>query len=310
MRYFITGGSGFIGSHLIQKLVERGEVTLLMQPGREEELDRNLEPSIREQIQVIKGDISNPDDISQIRTSDVVIHLAAISYIPASVKDPVRTFEVNTRGTLEMLEMARQGNLSRFVFISTGQVYGKPEKLPLTEAHPLNPVSPYAASKAASEMMVNSYNQTYGLPTVILRPVNIYGPRQGPDFVIPTIINQCLKEGAVSLRYGTPVRDFTYVTDAVDFMLLAAHDPKAVGRAFNIGTNTGISIKDLALLIQRYAGVEGEPSFTEDIMRAGDIDRLVVDYTLAKETLGWEPKVSLEDGISNTVKEYRASLKL
>lgn len=302
MKYFVTGGDGFIGSHLVRSLVERGDVTVLSQVGRT--LEKIPDDTARK-IQVVRGDILDNDALSSLKGCDTIYHLAAISFVPYSVDNPVKTFEINLGGTQNMLEAARK-NDSKFIYISSGQIYGEPTYLPVDEKHPINPSSPYGASKAAADILVNTYNRTYGLETVVLRPFNIYGPGQDRNFVVPSIICQYLENGKAVLGSGSPVRDFTYVDDFIDLLLLSGERREAWGKSFNVGSGQGTSIKDLAITIQNLLEMDKTPVFDTKRARESDIQTLLVDNGKAGEVLGWRPRYSLEEGLREAIEHYRS----
>ncbi|HWG91585.1 MAG TPA: GDP-mannose 4,6-dehydratase [Candidatus Thermoplasmatota archaeon] len=298
MRYFLTGAGGFIGRHLVPRLVARGnEVTVLLRKGTERP-EGHLAG-----VKAVYGDLTDTAPLAIPPGTDVVLHLAAVSFVPQTLKDPMGAFQVNATGTLRLLEAARAASpMPRFVYVSTGHVYGPPQYVPIDEKHPLNPSSPYGSTKAAADLLVSSYRASYGLPTTIVRPFNIYGPGQDASFVIPKIVDQARKTGILTLGDTSIVRDFTYVDDFIDLLLALAEHPGAVGEVFNAGSGHGHSIQEVIQEVERAMGkpltVKEDPS----LFRPGELKRLVVDMTKARHHLGWTPKVTLREGIERLVK--------
>lgn len=292
-RFLVTGATGFIGKHIVPALRERGDVTLLVRETGEPPFSG---------VRVVHGDVTRPETLSAAAAeADVILHMAAVSFVPDAVRDPVGAFAVNATGTVNLLEAARASrSLRRFVFLSTGHVYGPAQYSPIDEEHPLRPNGPYGASKLAAESMVAAYHAAYGLPTTVLRTFNVYGPGQSERFLVPTIIQQLASGAAPKLGDGRPVRDFTYVGDFVDLLLRATEAPEAIGKALNVGSGRGASVAEVARLLMDIAGVKGEPTFQEAQHREGEIMELVVDNRRAREVLGWSPNVTLGAGLEAT----------
>lgn len=293
-RYLVTGGTGFVGTHLLPRLLERGEVALLLRnPAETGDADARLA--------AVLGDVSSPEIIQMLPASEVVYHMAAVSYVPDAHADPVKAFEVNVRGTLNMLEYARRSpNLKRFVFISSGHVYGPAQYSPIDERHPLDATNVYGATKLAAERLVKAYHDAYGLPTVVLRTFNVYGPGQSPSFLIPSIVGQLRQGKPPVLGDGRPVRDFTYIDDYVEVLLNVAENEGAVGETFNVGTGNGASVSDVVHRLMKISGVVGEPTFSSAKFREGEIMELVVDNRRLRERTSWQPRVSLDRGLEAT----------
>lgn len=297
MRVFLTGASGFIGRHLVPRLLAEGhEVTALTRRGASEPVGH------LKGVRQVAGDVCDPGSLTEAAGADVVFHLAAVSFVPQSLKDPVGTFEVNARGTLNLLEAARAAPTPpRFVFVSTGHVYGPAQYTPIDERHPLQPASPYGASKVAADVLVSSYRASYGLATTVVRPFNIYGPGQDPGFVIPKIVSQARVQDTLVLGDTSTVRDFTYVDDFVDLLLALATHPAAVGEAFNAGSGVGHAIREVVEEVGRALGkpltVREDPA----LFRPGELKTLVVDASKARQRLGWAPRVDLREGVRRTV---------
>jgi len=310
LRVFVTGAGGFIGSHLVEGLVDAGaQVRALVRytsRGSWGHLEQ-VAPRIRESLQVVLGDVRDAQCIKKhVSDCEVVFHLAALIGIPYSYEAPESYLETNVRGTLNILQAARDAGVRRVVITSTSEVYGTARYTPIDEAHPLQAQSPYSASKIAADKLAESYHLSFALPVVTVRPFNTYGPRQSARAVIPTIISQ-LVAGVDVLRLGSlePVRDLLYVGDTVSGFLRAGLAEQAVGHAINLGTGCGISIGDLAHSIMGIVGREVPIAQDKERVRpeASEVRLLVANADLAKRILEWEPKVSLTEGLQR-VAEY------
>lgn len=281
-----------MGSHLLPRLREQGDVTLLNRRGNAHEVTG---------VHVVDGDVTDASSLPRLDGFDVVYHMAAVSYLPEAVKNPAEAFWVNATGTLNLLEAARDARPTpRFVYLSSGHVYGPARYSPIDERHPLEPNNPYGASKLAGDRLVKAYHDTYGLPTVTLRVFNVYGPGQARHFVVPSMIDQLKLGRAPSLGNGRAVRDFTFVSDFMDALLLAGRSKEAVGEVFNVGTGTGHSVEAIANQLTAIAGVRGTPTFDASRAPPGDIPELVVDARKIRTVLGWSPKVAMDDGLRRT----------
>jgi Nucleoside-diphosphate-sugar epimerases len=296
-KVFITGATGFLGSHLVDCLTKRGTTISVLVRGQPDRFTRDG-------LCVVQGDLSHPLIISDAST---VFHLAAISHVGRALENPRQTFETNTAGTLTVLEAIRQSSsVEKLVFVSSAHVYGEPMYLPIDEGHPVRAQEPYAASKLAAEAFVSAYSSAYGIPIAIARLFNTYGPRQHPDFVIPSIIRSALTQDALMLGNLTPTRDFTYVDDIVEAFLRLAETGKGV---YNVASGVEISIE---ALVARVAEILGKP-LTISSQRAQrrsaavEIERMCADISRIK-ALGWKPRVSLIDGLTNTITWYRDQL--
>ncbi|MBU0703681.1 MAG: SDR family oxidoreductase [Chloroflexi bacterium] len=307
--YLVTGGAGFIGSHLVEALVERGARVRVLDDfstGRRENLDR-----VAGRIELIEGDVSDPDVARRAVTGcDYALHLAAVASVQASLEDPQRVHRVNAGGTLNVLEAARQNGTRRVVLASTTALYGDHTALPLREELPPRPLSPYAASKATGEAYCSAFHASYGLPTVALRFFNVYGPRQDPtnpySGVISIFANR-MSRGERPIIYGDgeQTRDFVYVADVVRAILLACEREEAIGGVFNVAGGKQISILQLAAELNRVLGTDLTPIFAP--ARAGEVRFSQGDASLAQETLGWEAQTSLLEGLSQLIEaEYQA----
>lgn len=293
---FVTGATGFLGSHLVECLTKRGDDVSVLVRGHHDRVAQD-----RPHLSVMRGDLSHPFLISDAST---VFHLAAISHVGRALENPRQTFETNTSGTLTVLEAIRQSSsVERLVFVSSAHVYGTPRYVPIDEDHPLRAQEPYAASKLAAEAFVSAYSSAYGIPIAIARLFNAYGPRQHPDFVIPSIIKSALTQDSLTLGNLTPTRDFTYVDDIVEALLCLAETGEGI---YNVASGVEVSIETL---VARVAEVLGKP-LTVSSQRAQrrsaavEIERMWADNSRIK-ALGWAPRVSLIDGLAKTIAWYR-----
>ncbi|MFH0954152.1 MAG: SDR family NAD(P)-dependent oxidoreductase [Verrucomicrobiota bacterium] len=308
----VTGAGGFIGSHLAERLVAMGARTRAFvhynAMGSRGWLD---ESPLSRDMEVVAGDLCDHDSVARaVKGADVVFHLGALIAIPYSYEAPESYVRTNIGGTLNVLRCARDLGVSRLVHTSTSEVYGTARYVPIDENHPLQGQSPYSASKIGADKMVESFHASFGLPAVILRPFNTFGPRQSARAVIPTIIAQCLAGDRVRLGNLHPTRDFNYVDNTVDGFVLAATSPAAVGRTIHLGTGRDTSIGDLCRVIAGLCGravvIEGEAQRVRP--PASEVERLVADASLARELLGWEPKIDLHEGLTRCVDWMRRNL--
>lgn len=299
-RWLVTGGAGFIGSHLVEALVARGEQVQVLDnfsTGRWGNLS-----AVQDRIEVIEGDVRDPLAVRQaIGGVEVVAHLAAVVSVEWSLQNPQETMDVNVGGTLNLLEAARQAGVSRFLFASSAAVYGDHAELPLREDLPLRPLSPYAASKVAGEALCYAYLAAYGLSTVILRFFNVYGPRQDPHSpysgVISIFVGR-MRQGLPPVVYGDGLqtRDFVYVGDVVAALVRAGEQDGAAGALVNIARGEETSVLRLVMLLNQALGTALEPDFAPP--RAGEIRRSAGDPRRAQSVLGWQPMVGLAEGLS------------
>jgi NAD dependent epimerase/dehydratase len=304
VRVCVTGGEGFIGSHLVERLVREGasvRVLALYNPfGRYGWLD----PELHRGVEVLPGDVRDKGrTFDAVDGCEVVFHLAALGGIPYSYVAPESYVQINVEGTVNVADAARRTGVRRMVHTSTSETYGTARFVPITEDHPMQPQSPYSASKIGADNMALSFHHAFDLPIAIIRPFNVYGPRQSTRAVIPTILTQ-LHKGATKLELGatSPTRDFTYVEDTVAGFLAVAGCDRAVGNVVNIGSGKEISIGDLVRLLVEITGSDAEIVTAEERLRPGtsEVERLLADSTRAREWTGWEPTVSLRDGLTRT----------
>jgi NAD dependent epimerase/dehydratase len=304
-KILVTGAGGFIGSHLAEQIVLKGgSVRALVHynaMGRWGWLDTS---DYLSEIEVIPGDITDKDSFSKALDGiDIVFHLAALIGIPYSYRAPRSYVDTNVIGTLNVLQSALDQNIDLVVHTSTSETYGSAQYIPIDEEHPLLGQSPYSASKIGADKLAESFNRSFNLPVVTVRPFNTYGPRQSARAVIPTIVTQVLTQGWVNLGNLHPTRDLNYVIDTTRGFMSAAEHPEAVGEVINLGTGHEISIGELARMIFRLMGKEEEIRADTDRARpqASEVDRLCADITKAREILDWSPSYSLEDGLLETI---------
>jgi len=316
-RVLVTGAGGFIGSHLVERLVELGaSVRALIHYnalGSWGWLDYSPH---RERIEVIMGDLTDRDLVFQAaRNVEIVFHLGALIAIPYSYQAPSSYVRTNIEGTLNILLAARDLKVARLVHTSTSEVYGTARYVPIDENHPLQGQSPYSATKIAADKLAEAFHCSYGVPVVIVRPFNTYGPRQSTRAVIPTIISQCLNGDTIRLGHLHPTRDLNYVSDTVEGFIRAATADNVLGQTINLGSGREISIGNLALLIARLLGKQVQIITDERRRRPekSEVERLLADNSKAKRLLGWEPRVSLEEGLLRTIdwmREHRRRYRL
>lgn len=305
----VTGAGGFIGSHLTEELVRRGACVRAMVRYNSRGFRGWLEDSpIASDIEFLPGDVRDPHFVrDSMRGVDIVFHLAALIAIPYSYSAPESYVSTNITGTLNVLQAGRELGTKRILHTSTSEVYGTALQVPISETHPLQGQSPYSASKIGADKLAESYYLSFQLPVVTIRPFNTFGPRQSMRAVIPTIITQLLSGGTIKLGALTPTRDMNYVSNTVDGFLKAAEAPEALGRTFNLGSGREISIWDLAHSIAGIIGTEINVDSTDERMRPekSEVQRLLADSSLAADTLGWTPTVTLEEGLRRTVDWFR-----
>jgi NAD dependent epimerase/dehydratase len=316
-RVLVTGADGFIGSHLVERLVGEGaKVRAFVYYNSFNSwgwLDA-LDKKIKAKMDVFTGDIRDPNGVMEAAKGvDIIFHLAALIGIPFSYHSPDSYVDTNIKGTLNVLQAARRHDVQRVVHTSTSEIYGSARYVPIDERHPVNPQSPYAATKAAADQLALSFYRSFDLPVTILRPFNTFGPRQSARAVIPTMIAQMHSE-AKEIKLGNvdAIRDLNYVANTVDaFLALAVHN-KVVGETFNTGSGREISIRDLFEMIQGLTKSRAKLKVDKARLRPekSEVNRLLCDGTLLKETCGWEPKISLEEGLKITCRWIKENLEI
>jgi len=304
----ISGGAGFIGSHLVRGCLKQGDKVRVFD---------NFSTGKREnlagcEVEIVEGDLRDAQSVERAAQDvEIIYHHAAFISVPLSLKEPQTCFAVNVEGTLNLFEAARKAKVQRIVIASSSAVYGDSQQLPLKESEPLLPLSPYGVSKQVTEVLASMYYRIYHLPIVALRYFNVYGPRQDPNSpyaaVIPRFI-QHLRQGKSPVIFGdgTQVRDFVYVEDVVQANLLAARSTQADGLALNICSGKEVSILDVLHTLYQIIAAEGvslpPPQF--EAPRQGDIYRSVGDGSLAFQRLGFTPQIPLMEGLSRTVADF------
>jgi len=310
----VTGAGGFIGSHLVERLVRHGaRVTAMIHYDARADWS-NLElvaPEVAGAFEVISGDVEDPFFVSTaVKGKDVVFHLAALIAIPYSYVSPASFVTTNVQGTLNVLEACRAHGIARLVHTSTSETYGTAIYTPIDEKHPLQAQSPYSASKIGADKLAESYHLSFGVPVATIRPFNTYGPRQSARAVIPTIVSQALASPVIRLGSLTPVRDLNFVLDTADGFIAVAESDAAVGEVVNVGTGSAVTIGQLADTIQRIVGSNKKIVLDEARVRPekSEVMQLLCDRSKAAELTGWAPRYTLEQGLAETVAFVAANL--
>ena len=310
----VTGAAGFIGSHLTEALARAGaRVRALVHynsRGDWGHLDR-LDPALHQGIEVDAGDIRDPFYVAEAaKGAEVIFHLAALIPIPYSYRAPQEYLETNIRGTLNVLEAARRHGTPRVLHTSTSETYGTAQYTPIDEKHPLQGQSPYSASKIAADKLVESYFCSFSTPVVTLRPFNAYGPRQSARAFLPTVLTQALTGDVVRVGSLEPVRDMNYVEDTVDGFVRAASAPGIEGQVLNLGSGRGVSMRELLDLAIRATGrnVRIETEARRVRPEKSEVMELIADAGRARAALGWQPRVTLEQGVERTAAWIRDHL--
>jgi len=310
-KVLVTGGGGFIGSHLTGELLrEAGSLRAFVHYNsfsRKGWLDY-ASPGVQSSVEVFSGDIRDPNGVYQaMEGCDVVFHLAALIGIPYSYHSPDTYVDTNVKGTLNVLQAARRLGVSRVIHTSTSEIYGTAQFVPITEEHPVNPQSPYAATKAAADFLALTFYRSFDLPVIVVRPFNTYGPRQSARAVIPAIITQLLRgDGALRLGSVSPTRDLNFVKDTAAGFIMAARCDAALGEVVNVGSNFEISVGDLATKIALIMGKKVVIESDEERIRPGksEVERLWADNRKALSLTGWKPAYDLDRGLTETVTWY------
>ncbi len=312
----VTGAAGFIGSHLVELLLTRGYRVRAMarysSSGKAGWLE-HLSPALRPRLEVFYGDVRDARAVRQAAAGcHQIYHLAALIGIPYSYVAPDSYVDVNIRGTLHVLEAARDFGIERTIITSTSEVYGTALYAPIDEQHPLQAQSPYSATKIGADSLALSYQRAFGLNVSIVRPFNTYGPRQSTRAVIPTIISQALAASEIRLGSLDPVRDLVFVEDTAAGFYAVGHSDACVGKVLNLATETGVSIRELVNQIKRVVGREIPVIETDERKRpeASEVFKLLGSAAQVRELTGWQPQVSLGAGLERTIDWFRDHLHL
>ena len=309
MRYLVTGGAGFIGSNTVDELVRRGHSVVVLDDlssGKEDNL-----AELRNKITLIKGSITDIEVVRKaMHDAEYVLHLAAKTSVPRSVKDPIETNKINIDGTLNVLVAAKELKVKRVVFAASSSAYGETPTLPKVETMQAEPISPYGVTKYVGELYGQTFGRCYGLENVALRYFNIFGPRQDPSSpysgVLAKFCSAFLEDAQpVVFGDGEQTRDFTYVENVVQANLLACEAPSVSGKVFNVGVGGRVSLNEVVRALGKITGKTLETKYEPP--RDGDIRDSQADITQARELLGYEPQVSFEEGLSRTYEWYRAT---
>jgi len=310
MKILVTGADGFIGSHLTEALVRAGHdvkaFVLYNSFNSWGWLDKCAD-DIKGKFEVFSGDIRDTNGVREaVKCCDAVIHLAALIAIPYSYHSPETYIDTNIKGTLNILQAAREFNIHRLIHTSTSEVYGTAKFVPITEEHPLQGQSPYSASKIGADQLANSFFTSFDLPVVTVRPFNTYGPRQSARAVIPTIITQ-IANGKNEIKLGaiSPTRDFNYIKDTVDGFIAALNSKNGLGEVINLGSNYEVSIGETAEIIAEVMNAEIKIINDKQRLRPkeSEVERLWADNSKAKDLFGWEPKYGNREGLSKGLRE-------
>lgn len=310
----VTGGGGFIGSTLVEHLVRSGAtVRAFVRYNSRGDIGRlaRIPPEVLEEVEVYHGDLQNPEAVSKAsERRDVVLHLGALIPIPYSYRHPREYLFANVEGTINILEAARRWEVDRVVQVSSSEVYGTAQIVPIPESHPLNPQSPYAATKVAADQLALTYHRSFETPVVIARPFNTFGPRQSTRAVIPTVITQALVRDHIELGSLTTTRDFTFVADTASALARCAEVEGIEGETFNFGTGEEHSVAEVVDLVRARVGREIPVVETAERRRpaASEVEQLVADASRANARLGWTPQVSFADGIDRTIDWIRDAI--
>jgi UDP-glucose 4-epimerase len=308
MKYLVTGGAGFIGSHIVTALVERGDRVRVfdnLSTGKAENLAH-----LKGRVELVKGNLLEPQEVDQaVAGVDVVFHQAAMASVPRSLAEPAASHAACATGTLHVLDAARRSGVKRVVYAGSSSAYGNQPFISKRESDLPSPLSPYAAAKLAGEAYCQAFASSFGLETVVIRYFNVFGPRQDPNgeysAVIPKfVVSMLAGKRPTVFGDGGQSRDFTYVENVVRGNLAAAAAPQASGRIFNVACGRQYSLLELIESINRVLGTRIEPIFAE--ARAGDVRDSLADVTAAREVLGYEPAIDFDEGLRRSIEYYRS----
>jgi len=305
----ITGGAGFIGSHLVDKFLASGYRVIALDDFSSGNINNVWHHMTNPDFRLVRGSVTDAQAVHEVVSKvEVVYHLAAQIHVDKSILEPDLTFRTNSLGTLTLLEAARRSDVKLFVYMSSCEVYGSAQYVPMDEKHPLCPSSPYAASKVAADRLVHSYFTTYKLPLVVFRGFNTFGPRQrdrGYAAVIPKFIKRCLTaRPPVIYGDGKQTRDYMFITDMTRALQSVLDAGEAVhGLTINVGTGREVGVLEIAHKILKMTGVDLQPVFATE--RPGEVKRIIADTSLAKKVLGFSPKVNFDQGLSELMDWYK-----
>ena len=302
----ITGGAGFIGSHLFEKLIERNNYVVVIDnfndyyPGKEQRFEELSKEYDQENYKLIKGNLLNKRVYSKIKMDiEIIFHLAAQAGVRYSIQHPSEVSNNNIVSTVNILDYARKNQVKRFIFASSSSVYGNPKYTPLDENHPKNPISPYAVSKLSCENYLDYYYREYNLPATALRFYTVYGPRGRPDMAIRKFFNLMMQDKEIMIYGdGEQKRDFTYVSDIIEGLILAAKSENSIGQVFNLGVSDPVSVNELIDLMYSITNKPRKVKYVEE--RKGDVAITYSDTTKANKILNYNPKVKIEEGLKRT----------
>lgn len=305
----VTGAGGFIGSHLVERLVEkkaRVRAFVRYNSRNDRGMLETLSPIIQEKVEVIAADLRDSEAVTKAaRDVEVLFHLGSLIAIPYSYINPRDVFQTNIFGTLNVMQAARELKTPKIIHTSTSEVYGSAQYVPIDEKHPLNAQSPYSASKIGADKIAESFYRSYELPVATVRPFNTYGPRQSARAIIPTIITQAIARKQILLGAMHPTRDLMFVTDTVEAFIKTAESSKTVGQTINFGTGTELAMSELAEKIISHIGEDKKIEVIFDATRIrpakSEVDRLCADTSLAQKLVRWKPKVSIDEGLQKTI---------
>ena len=309
-RVLVTGGAGFIGSHLVDKLISNDCFIRVVDNLVNGKLEYLKHYEGRKKFDFVLGSITDPSDVARaVEGIDIVFHLACLG-VRHSIKHPFENHSVNAEGTLIVLKEALKAKVEKFVYCSSSEVYGTAEYIPMDEKHPLLPCTVYGASKLAGESYTRAYHQTYGMNTLIVRPFNTFGPRShhegdAGEMIPKSIVRAINGEDVLVFGDGSQTRDFTYVEDTVEGFVNIVNCDQLIGGTVNLGSGFEISIKSIAEMINSIAGNSAE-KIKYTVTRPGDVMRLYADASFLKSVTGWSPKISLMDGLVKTVEWFKS----
>jgi NAD dependent epimerase/dehydratase len=307
-KVLVTGAGGFVGSHLVELLAKKGaQVTALVHYNSRNDwgMLEDLGKNVLKEIKVIAGDLRDSDCIRMaVLRQQVVFHLGALIGIPYSYVNPRDVVDTNLNGTLNVLSAACDSEVEKVVHTSTSEIYGTAQYVPMDEDHPSHPQSPYAASKLGADLLALSFHRSFDLPVGVIRPFNVYGPRQSARAVIPSIIIQALVKGKINLGSVSPTRDLTFVQDTVSGFIAFAECEATTGEVVNLGSGGEVSINQIVELVSECLGKKINIRKEKDRIRPkkSEVERLFSDSGKAKELFDWNPRIELKEGISRTIR--------